>query len=69
MARDLSPDDLRTLDDAALANLAAWRHAKHHRLWRGWLAERDRYDAAAQEIRRRQTNRGTCPTTPEEGNP
>lgn len=57
VARDLTPDDLREIDDDALANLARWRHDEHHRLWQAWLAERDRYDATVAEQRRRAAER------------
>lgn len=69
MVHDLTPDDLRKLDDDALANLARWRREEWHRLrGRAEDAEFALGEAEAERARRRETNRGACPTTPEEGN-
>ena len=68
MTRDLTPDDLRELDDDALANLARWRADEVARALAEYqTAERARREAIAERDRR--TNRGARPMTPGKGNP
>ena len=68
MTRHLTPDEMRGLDDDALANLIRWRREECDRLRRDYLAADEALREAAAE-RDRRTNRGARPMTPGKGNP